>query len=341
MKKELLPQNVNWYKANLHNHTTVSDGKLTPEESRDAYKALGYSILAHTDHSVMVSHQNLNQEDFLMLTGVEIDMEEDNVPAGLRRSRHLCLLSRDPNMQWVPFKDPSPIPASVPYEAGCSFGDLSRAYDYDAMNAVIAACNRMGCLVTYNHPVWSLESYPDYAPLKGLWAMEYRNSAGIGGGFDEDAGIVYQDLLKLGNRIMPVMADDTHDATAPRSGMPVLGRSWTVVGAQKLEYQAVMEALERGDLYSSCGPEIHSLTLEDGILTVTCSPAVRVQMITHARFCRQAWSEKADVEKAEFDISYWLENYCTGPEAFLRLIVTAADGSYATTRAYWYEELKV
>ena len=27
--------NGNWYKGNLHSHTTVSDGKMTPEQSVD------------------------------------------------------------------------------------------------------------------------------------------------------------------------------------------------------------------------------------------------------------------------------------------------------------------
>ena len=30
MKKFLLPENGNFYKANLHCHTTISDGRLTP-----------------------------------------------------------------------------------------------------------------------------------------------------------------------------------------------------------------------------------------------------------------------------------------------------------------------
>ena len=38
------------YKANLHCHSTVSDGKLTPAELKDAYKNHGYSILCITDH---------------------------------------------------------------------------------------------------------------------------------------------------------------------------------------------------------------------------------------------------------------------------------------------------
>ena len=75
----LLPP-VTYYKANLHTHSTVSDGKLTPEQLRSAYKEKGYSILAITDHSVMVEHQHLSQPDFLMITGVEIDVMESFVP---------------------------------------------------------------------------------------------------------------------------------------------------------------------------------------------------------------------------------------------------------------------
>ena len=45
MKKihPLLPQ-TRFFKANLHTHTTVSDGDLSPEEAKKAYKACGYQI---------------------------------------------------------------------------------------------------------------------------------------------------------------------------------------------------------------------------------------------------------------------------------------------------------
>ena len=39
MKKYLLPENGNFYKANLHCHTTVSDGNWTPEEVKKNYMA--------------------------------------------------------------------------------------------------------------------------------------------------------------------------------------------------------------------------------------------------------------------------------------------------------------
>ena len=38
MKKYLLPKDGTFYKANLHCHTTLSDGHLTPEEVKEIYK---------------------------------------------------------------------------------------------------------------------------------------------------------------------------------------------------------------------------------------------------------------------------------------------------------------
>ena len=37
MKKYLLPKSGNFYKANMHCHTTLSDGKKTPEEVKALY----------------------------------------------------------------------------------------------------------------------------------------------------------------------------------------------------------------------------------------------------------------------------------------------------------------
>ncbi len=59
MKKYLLPENGSFYKANLHCHSTVSDAKLTPEEIKKAYMEHGYSIVAYTDHDVLVPHNDL------------------------------------------------------------------------------------------------------------------------------------------------------------------------------------------------------------------------------------------------------------------------------------------
>ena len=64
--QRFLPES-GYFKANLHCHTTLSDGAFTPEEIKAAYKAQGYSIVAFTDHRKYVHHTELNDESFLAL----------------------------------------------------------------------------------------------------------------------------------------------------------------------------------------------------------------------------------------------------------------------------------
>lgn len=339
MVKNLLPKVPRYFKANLHTHSTISDGKLTPEEARDAYKAEGYSILAMTDHSVMVSHQDLNTEDFLMITGVEIDWNDKQLPDSRGRDRHMCLLSKDPHRQWIPFRDPAPKPASVPYEAVNEIEGMPWEYDADSINAVIEECNRQGMLVTYNHPGWSLENYADYAPMKGLWGMEYRNGCGWIAGHDGDNGQVYQDFLLLGNRMVPICADDMH-RRVNKYGFKALGVAWTMIGARELTYDSVMQALEQGDLYSSCGPQIYSLTWEDGVLKTTCSPCWTILVVTQSRVKPRLINPQGQtVTEASFDMTKWLQQSQGKENAFFRLIYTDCSGNYAVTRAYFLDEL--
>ena len=74
MKKYLLPDDGKFYKANLHMHTTISDGNMSLEETKKAFIEHGYSIVAFTDHEVMVPHNDLSDENFLAITSTEISL---------------------------------------------------------------------------------------------------------------------------------------------------------------------------------------------------------------------------------------------------------------------------
>ena len=52
MKKYVLPAEGNWYRANMHCHTTVSDRHYSPEEIKEAYKKMGYSSAGGTLKSI-------------------------------------------------------------------------------------------------------------------------------------------------------------------------------------------------------------------------------------------------------------------------------------------------
>ena len=61
-----------WYKGNLHAHTIHSDGKLTPEQSVQAYRQHGYSFMCLSEHDHFTDwRQQLDSEDFILLPGLE------------------------------------------------------------------------------------------------------------------------------------------------------------------------------------------------------------------------------------------------------------------------------
>jgi hypothetical protein len=64
----------NWYKGNTHCHTTISDGKVAPEEVVEIYKAHGYSFLAITDHNIYDYSAQFSTPEFLTFPAVECNV---------------------------------------------------------------------------------------------------------------------------------------------------------------------------------------------------------------------------------------------------------------------------
>ena len=61
-----------YYKLALHIHTTLSDGRKTPEEVAREYKADGYDALAITDH--WVYHEGCDIEGLHIIPGCEYNL---------------------------------------------------------------------------------------------------------------------------------------------------------------------------------------------------------------------------------------------------------------------------
>ena len=182
MRKYLLPESGNFYKANLHCHSTVSDGALSPEELKNLYKSRGYSIIAYTDHDVLVSHDDLNDENFLALHGYEMEVTEDK-PLDFRflKTCHMCLIALDKdNMTQVCWhRNKYLFGNAVKYKDKVVFDDskpdFERVYTPECINEMVKTAHEHGFFVTYNHPRWSLERYPDYMSYDGFDAMEILN----------------------------------------------------------------------------------------------------------------------------------------------------------------------
>ncbi len=331
MKVYLLPENGKFYKANLHSHSTVSDGELTPEEMKALYKARGYSILCCTDHEMMVPHHGLTEKDFLMLTGFELGFDEEKDDFLEARVCDLCIisLSEDNNIQPCFHRTKYHNPArngEIAFDE--NEPDFEREYNAACINAAIKKCREKGFFVTYNHPSWSLEHYEDYIGYKGMNAMEICNYSSFIDGYDEYNSKAYDDFLRKGEKIFCIAADDNHNRRKPDCRMWDSFGAFTMIKARELSYKAVAEALVNGDFYSSQGPEIYGMWLEGEYLHIECSPADKVVCTVNKRRCMSRYNEETgEITHAVFELKK--------SDGYFRITVVDKSGLKADTNAYF------
>ena len=338
MIKYLLPKDGNFYKANLHCHTTFSDGKKTPEEVKEIYKSLGYSVVAYTDHDILIPHDELTDESFVALHGYEMETNEKKPWAEHPKTCHVCFIGIDKENITQPFfhRTKYLIGNSAKYADAVKFDestvDYERVYTCEELSRVMQAAREKGFFVTYNHPTWSLEDYRNYSGYRGMNAMELLNGSCICAGFDDNNPRVYDDILRTGNRIFAVAGDDNHNGHELPSRKSDSGWAFTMIKAPKLEYSAITEALVKGNCYASEGPEIYDLWYEDGKVHITTSEADRINCNYGIRRAERVLAEGGvPVTEATFTVP---EN-CV----YFRITVVDKTGKRAYTSAYFVDEL--
>ncbi len=340
MKRWLLPETGTFYKANLHCHTTLSDGHLTPEEIKEVYRAHGYSVVAYTDHDILIPHQDLADDRFLPLNGLEMEVHNPAGKGGWDHEQecHMCLIALDPDNLLQPcyHREKYLFGNAVHHRGEVRFDeslpDYERVYSHEGCSDMMRRGRESGFFVTYNHPTWSRETWPDYIGYRGMHAMEvYNHSCAVAGFLDFNLH-VYEDFLRAGNRIFAIAADDNHDHSPEDSAYWDSCGGFTMIRAEKLEYRAVTDALVRGDFYASSGPEISALWFEDGKLHIRCSPAKRILCIVQPRRGKCVNTlENETVGSAEFGIER--------DDAWFYVIVEDARGRRAVTNAYFTDTL--
>ncbi len=234
-----------WYKANLHTHTTTSDGAAGPAETAELYRRAGYHVLALTDHNRTNDVRGLSRKGFLVVSGVEYHPTCRHAP----NCHHLVAIN-------------------VPH--GFALGS---PYPADA-NACIRAIRAAGGESILAHPLWCGHRYDQYAYLDGYVAVEIYNAtcdkiARSGGGHD------FAHLLDAGRIVGAVAVDDAHSAIDRFN-------AWTWLRMRSLTARAVVSALRAGCWYSSTGPKIHDFRVARGRVEVRCSPAEFIYLSAQA-----------------------------------------------------------
>ena len=260
----ILENRGNWYKGNMHMHTTVSDGVLDPVEAIGIYREAGYDFIAITDHR-KVGHL-WQVDEFLILPGVEWDTG-DAVSAPVY---HILGIGMT--------RETADFYRRAPYE-GAPLGNTrsgiwadsrrgSRRY-HPHPQAVIDAIRAAGGIAILAHPAWSVMSPEEIYDLHGLAGAEIFNSvSGYPFNPGRDEASYYWDIwAKNGKLVNVVASDDAHYYKGEQT------KAFTMVNAPSLSPEAIMEALKRGDFYASTGPRFHSIDLvpETGEVTIECS----------------------------------------------------------------------
>lgn len=225
-----------WLKANLHAHTTVSDGDVPPAVRVQQYRDAGYQVLAITDHHEVVPTADLARPEMVLLQSLEA---HPNCPDG--PLYHLVCLN-------------------VPVGFHC---------DNDApAQALVDQARAAGGEVILAHPYWCGRTIEQIRALNHLLALEVYNSTcrGIG---KADSTVVWDYLLATGCMLPAVGVDDVHRSDD-------LFGSWTMIRAREATGDAVMEALRAGAFYASCGPEILDFGYANGAYYLRCSPVAEI-----------------------------------------------------------------
>ncbi|MCI6887463.1 MAG: hypothetical protein MR868_09475 [Lachnospiraceae bacterium] len=324
------------FKANLHSHSTLSDGRLTPDEMARVYRAHGYSILAVTDHEVPCDHSELTTPDFLMLTGYEayIRVTEECVYDLFKPEIHMNLIAKTPHNTTSVNYNPQYDKYMSPEMAASrkKVGDLGpRRYEHAYIQKFIDTAREAGYLVTYNHPCWSMEREEDVLNYDGFFSLEIFNSAAmVDNGYEINLSL-YDKFLRRGKFLYCHGADDNHNKISIGDPLSESFGAWTMVLAEKLTYPAVVEALEKGNFYASTGPMICELLFTGEHVHLECSPAKRIMMHISPKKSVSAYNKDGSaVSAADFDIPKNVE--------FVYFSVHQADGTSACTRAFRREE---
>ena len=238
------------YKANLHCHSTFSDGKKTPQELKEMYKNKGYSILSITDHEVPKNHSYLNDDGFLTITGYETYIRPDPncISDPYKKEIHINLFARDPKNEAMVRYNPKYCKyLSEEEKKGLKkVGSQNRReYSKEYIREFLKTAKENGYIAAYNHPRWSMEEEADSLSDEGFFSMEMCNySAYTVGNRLEYNGGLYDKMLIGGKRIFCHSSDDNHNYFPESSiGFDSFG-GFTVIMPEEFTYDSVFHALE-------------------------------------------------------------------------------------------------
>ena len=252
------------YKVNLHTHTTISDGRLSPAEAAATYKAMGYDAIAITDHWKFYESKKL--ENLCIISGCEYNVGTADTTCGVFHIVGLGMKSE-------------PVFQS----------------DRSTPQGVIHAIHACGGLAVLAHPAWSL-NVPDKA-LKNLNydATEIYNAVSNVAQSCRPYSGYFVDLMANQGIYYPLIAaDDAHYHRGIDNG-----KAYIMVKADELSPDSILAAIKRRDFYATQGPEVH-LRRQGNKFIVDCSPSSIISFMSNSAWSNKRIFRGEGLTHAEY-----------------------------------------
>jgi hypothetical protein len=292
-------------RGNVHTHSTESDGNRPPRDVYRWYRDHGYNFLGLSDHNTLTDpndYKELETPAFVMIPAEEVTMR------GARKPVHVNALCHREAI------------------GGADFDTVGDALRWGVREVVA-----QGGVALVNHPNfhWALK-VDDMPAARGaklleIWSGHPKvNTNGDARRPSHEA--MWDTLLTNGWDFAGVAVDDMHKLEAKRTDrVSGPGRGWIDVFAPKADRALICDALRKGRLVASNGVRLQRVTVRETEMAVVANlPGATVEFIGvgGALLSRQAASPAGNAYKLQ------------GGERYVRVRVTAADGTRAWTQAY-------
>jgi len=295
-----------WYKGNTHAHTIKSDGASTPENVAKWYRDHGYNFLFITDHEMLTPVDELNKlfgapGEFSVFIGQEVTDYLNKKPY------HVNGLG---------------VSSVIKPNRGTTI--------VQNVQLNIDSVRKAGGVPQVNHPNfgWALEA-EQIAQLKNVNLLEIFNGHplvnNLGGGGSMSVEQMWDVVLSSGKLIFGIASDDVHTVEDPGNPkVPTPGHGWVMVNAPELSQRAVMDALDRGDFYSSTGVELESYAVDKNAVVI----AVKKERWSKYNIRFIGRGGKMLAESFESPATYKIK----GNEGYIRVKVIESNGKAAWTQ---------
>ena len=231
-------------KLGLHVHTSLSDGRKSPEEVAELYQKNGYDAIAFTDHWYHGEEQEL--KGLKILSGAEYNIGGTDSVFGVYHI--VCLM---------PEADPKvPIGSSAQEAIDC--------------------IHRAGGLAVLAHPAWSLNTPEMIFALRGIDATEIFNTvSGVAESFRADSSLIVDMVFGRGKYLPLLATDDAHYYEGNDACI-----SYVMVESGSTDAGELKKAILEKRFYATQGPEIHLSRNPDGNFVVQCSPVNHIYFVS-------------------------------------------------------------